>query len=195
MDDFKPIVGLKIGGSIATEKNARDFPLCFREIKERAFNYIKVENIRRIGAEEILPTLSRVNLFLGLGAGPFGHYLVKHKEKISNVMMIHRSVSYYAALVTEVLKRTGLPVIYKERFSPVYACYYENNRLHTEKLERWVRGEIDKRRIPIFHGDIIPCKDKRGSLSKFEVLSADKCLARLAIKLKAKRIIAATDED
>lgn len=195
MNGLKPIVGLKIGGSIATKKDVEDFPLSFAEIKEKAFSYIKVENLKRIGIEEILPTIPKLRIFLGLGVGPFGHYLVKHVRKLRDVAIIHKSVSYYAALVTKILGETGLPVSYEEKFSPFNTCFYEGGRLHTEKLERWVGDEMKGGKIPIFHGDIIQCKDCRGSLNGFEVLSSDRCLSRLAITLGAVRIVAATDVD
>ncbi len=183
------LVGLKIGGSIATYKDVKNFPLDYREIKEKALNYIKVENLERIGKEEILPVLDKISIFLGLGVGPFGHYLVENIEKIKNEEVIHKSVSYYCKIATEILRKVGLPVVYSEKFSPRRTCYYQNNEPNVTKLKEWVKKEIEKEKIPVFHGDMIPDKNK------LSVLSADRCLPKLAIELGAKRIVAATDID
>ncbi|MFH7860737.1 MAG: hypothetical protein QW602_01940 [Candidatus Aenigmatarchaeota archaeon] len=188
------LVGLKIGGSIATYKNVEGFPLSYEEIKEKALNYIREENLRRIGEEEILPVLDKISLFIGLGVGPFGHYLVENWKKLEDKEVVHKSVSYYCKISTKILKEVGLPVSYEEKFSPRRTCYYEKEELNIEKLKEWVSGEIEKGRIPVFHGDMIPCKGRKG-FNGLDVLSADRALPKIAIELKARRIVAATCED
>ncbi|MCS7105926.1 MAG: hypothetical protein NZ942_01240 [Candidatus Aenigmarchaeota archaeon] len=188
------LVGLKIGGSIATYKNVESFPLSYKEIKEKALNYIRVENLRRIGKEEILPVIDKIRLFIGLGVGPFGHYLVENWGKLKDKEVVHKSVSYYCKISTKILKEVGLPISYEEKFSPRKTCYYENEKLNIERLRDWVSREIEKEKIPVFHGDMIPCRGRKG-LNGLDVLSADKALPKIAVELRAKRIVAATCED
>ncbi|MGC8812259.1 MAG: hypothetical protein ACP5O8_01585 [Candidatus Aenigmatarchaeota archaeon] len=188
------LVGLKIGGSIATYKDVENFPLSYEEIKEKALDYIRVENLKRIGEREIFPVLDKVWIFIGLGVGPFGHYLVENWEKLLDKEVVHKSVSYYCEIATKILREVGLPVSYEEKFSPRRTCYYRNGNLNVEKLKEWVSDEIEKGKIPVFQGDMIPCKGRK-AFDGFDVLSADRSLPQIAIELKAKRIVAATSED
>jgi isopentenyl phosphate kinase len=188
------IVGLKIGGSIATYKDVESFPLSYKEIKEKALDYIRVENLKRIGEKEILPALEKISLFIGLGVGPFGHYLVENWNKLENKEIVHRSVAYYCKLATEILKEVGLPVTYEEKFSPRKTCYYNNQELNVEKLKEWVLEKMEKGKVPVFHGDMIPCRGRK-AFDGLDVLSADKSLPQVAIELKARRIVAACDID
>lgn len=188
------LVGLKIGGSIATYKDVKNFPLNYEEIKEKALDYIRVENLKRIGEKEILPVLDKIWVFIGLGVGPFGHYLVENWEKLLDKEIIHKSVSYYCEIATKILKEVGLPVSYEEKFSPRRTCYYQKENLNSEKLKNWVSKEIEKGKIPVFHGDMVPCKGRKG-FDGLDVLSADRALPQVAIELKAKRIVTATDID
>jgi len=188
------IVGLKIGGSIATYKDVESFPLSYKEIKEKALDYIRVENLERIGEKEILPALEKISLFIGLGVGPFGHYLVENWNKLEDKEVVHKSVAYYCKLASKILREVGLPVTYEEKFSPRKTCYYYNQELNVEKLKEWVSEKMKEGKVPVFHGDMIPCKGRK-AFDGLDVLSADRSLPQVAIELRARRIVAACDTD
>jgi isopentenyl phosphate kinase len=189
-------VGLKIGGSVATYKGVEEFPLEIGEVKRRTIEFINRENNERIARYEIFPVIDKVRIcILGFGVGPFGHYLVKRWNELKDKNVVHKSVSHYCSTLVKLYRELGLPVEYDEKHSPRYMCFYENDRLNIDKLSKWADELQKKGKIPVTHGDMVPEKNGKGKYDGFEVASADQLVPQVAIKLKAKRIVAGTDVD
>lgn len=187
-------VGLKIGGSVATCKGVKQFPLDIKWIKKRTKEFIKAENNRRIARYELLPVIGEVNIaVIGFGVGPFGHFLVERWDKLKDKNVVHDSVSYYCSILVDLYREAGLHLEYDEKHSPNHLCYYENGRLNVDKLSDWIEKLNKKGKIAVTHGDMVP--EKNGRYDGLEVASADIIIPQVAIKLGLKRIVAGTDVD
>jgi len=198
------VVGLKVGGSVATKKDDEKFPLDLKKIKDVSTTsaYMFGGNIGRIGKYEILPVISNVMVFLGFGVGPFGHNLV-NKSVASKT--VHESCSFYCERVRDILKGVGLPVVYEERYSPYRLCKYSNGNLMVEELADWSFDVITNEGIPLMHGDMVEIVEGRGGYlnGNTDVATADLIIPKVAIDLKkmfandckVRRIVAATDVD
>jgi len=188
------VVGLKIGGSIATKKDDVKFSLDLAGIKKSASGYIIRKNVERIG-KEVLQVAKKFSVFLAFGVGPFGHNLVRNRVDSA---IVHESCSYYCERIRDILIEVGLPVVYEEKYSPYRLCEYKNGNLEVRKLTDWSFDMIKNNNIPLMHGDMVKLQD-----GKTTPTSADLLIPKIAIDLKkrfgdeckVKRILAATDID
>ncbi len=172
---------LKIGGSIITKKDVNEFPLEISEIKEKADDYIKYDVIRRIGKEikEVLKE-KNIQLILVNGAGPFGHFLVKHDRPDNEVRW---SVKYLNEKLVSEFRKTGLDTV---SVVPSESCEFVNGEFNVSRLWKSTNAIIKKDKIPSTYGDV---------LNNGKIISGDDLVVLLAKQWRADKIIAATDVD
>lgn len=180
---MKELVLLKIGGSLITDKNSS-----IPKINER--------NLARIAREISLGfNPGKQRLVVVHGAGSFGHAIVK-KTGIHRGIRNRRQVMAFAKtqrLQNELdvrvcceLVKHGVPAIPIE---PTSSAVMDSGRLvsmGTKALE----GMLALGLVPVLYG--VPAYDRRQGCS---ILSGDEIMAYLAKKMRASRIIHATDVD
>ncbi len=180
---MRELVLLKIGGSLITDKNSS-----IPKINER--------NLARIAREISLGfNPGKQRLVVVHGAGSFGHVIVK-KTGIHRGIRNRRQVMAFAetqrlqneldVLVCGELIRNGVPAVPIE---PTSSAVMDSGRLvsmGTKALE----GMLAIGLVPVLYG--VPAYDTRRGCS---ILSGDRIITYLAKKMRASRIIHATDVD
>jgi isopentenyl phosphate kinase len=174
-------VVLKLGGSILTRKGADDFPLEIEKIKQTADDYIRYDVVRRIG-KEIKEAIDEKNMELVLvnGAGPFGHFLVKHKRPDEEVRESVRELNN--KLVSE-FKKIGLKIV---PIAPSKSCELVDDEFDISYLWEVTSMLLEEGKILSTYGDV---------LDGGKVISGDDLVVLLANQWKADKIITATDVD
>lgn len=180
---MKNIIILKIGGSVITDK--------FCETPKT-----NEENIKRISKEiSSAYDKKRMSLVIIHGAGSYGHVIVKrtgiHKgiereKQLLDFAETQRLQNELNIIVTKYLIEAGLPAI------PCQASSFAvMNRGRLVKMElSAIKGFLKTGLIPALYG--VPAYDET---QKCSILSGDQIAPYLAIKLKAKKIIHATNVD
>ncbi len=177
---------LKLGGSILTRKDAKVFPLSIEEIKRRADEYIRIENVKRL-AKEIYEVLreKKIELVLINGVGPFGHNLVKNWDKLGYKTLVHDSVKYLNDKLIKIVGEYGLEM---EPFAPFDSRGIDET-YSVYKL--WDMGKkiIGRDKIFSTYGDIAPDNNEQG----YRVVSGDELVRDIANIWEADKIIMATN--
>lgn len=165
---------VKLGGSVITRK-------------------AKPLTINRKAIAQVAVTLreSRLPLVIVHGAGSFGHYnakrfRIKSRSRIRDAEGITRtrdSMSDLNLSLTRILLESGL---YLYSFPPI--ALYREGKLDAN-AGSMIREIIKVNLIPITYGDIMLGQDG------FKILSGDAIVRDLALLLKPKRIIFASDVD
>ena len=178
-----PLIILKIGGSVITEKknNAKKIR---RKVLERL-------------AKEIISAKKKKNFSLIIihGVGAFGHVVAKEfklDQGYKNRSQINAIAETYIDLkkldleVIKIFKKTGLNIV---PFQPSCAWTLNNKRLRDVNVDI-IKKYLDLDLVPILHGDIL-----MDNKIKFSILSGDQMIYRLAKELKADRVVMGTDVD
>lgn len=181
---------LKLGGSVITKKYSERFPLDINEIKKRADEYIRIEDVRRLGVE-IYEALQEKNIQLVLinGAGTFGHYLVRNWDVLDNKAMVHDSVKYLNRRLIEIMEECGLKI---EPFAPFDSLRVEDRKYSVYKL--WSEGKkiIGAGKIFSTYGDIV---SDAASQYGYKVVSGDDIAVEIVRLWDPDKIIMTTDVD
>jgi isopentenyl phosphate kinase len=172
---------LKVGGSIITKKDTKDFPLSIEEIKRHADEYIRYDEMERIG-KELKEALGEKNIQLILvnGVGPFGHFLVNHDRPDEEV---RESVRLLNERFVSKLRSAGLDVV---PLPPSESCEFKDGKFDISYL--WDISEmlLEEGKVPSTYGDV---------LDSGKIISGDDLAALLAERWHADKIIMATDVD
>ena len=175
---------MKIGGSVISEKNPdrlADFPLAIAEIKRRGEEYMRLDEIARVG-REIKEAMDEggFQLILVNGAGPFGHLLVKKKRPDEEV---RASVRFQNERFVSELRDCGLDVV---PIPPSESCVFADERFDIDYLWEIAQMLLEEGKTPSTYGDV---------LEGGKIISGDDLVVLLANFWKADKIIVATDVD
>jgi len=177
------LIILKIGGSLITD----------RKSNTPKINY---KNLRRI-SKEISSSYKKNNkkLIIIHGAGSYGHQIVKktgiHKGIKNNKQLIafaetQKLQNELNVKVCEELIKQGIPAIPIQPSSSAIMNKKKLKKMNTEVIEKMLKINL----VPVLYG--VPAYDEK---QKCSILSGDEIAPYLAIKLKAKKVIHATDVD
>jgi len=180
---MKPLIILKLGGSVITDKAS---------VAPKA----NLENIIRLG-KEIFEAYSseKFRLILIHGAGSFGHGIVKEtgidkginkKEDLLAFAEVQRLQNALNVMVTQEFIKAGIPSMPCQASSH---AVMENGRIVKMEVET-ISGLLDIGIVPVLYG--VPAFDIAQGCS---ILSGDQIAPFLAKKLGAKKIIHGTDVD
>jgi isopentenyl phosphate kinase len=175
------LIVVKIGGSVITDKTGGSL-----EVNEG--------NLKRL-CREIAEAKNRLKcrLLLVHGAGPFGHVLaeryrlhegVKGAESLRGMCETHASMARLNSAVVEELIKAGLNAI---SFQPSASGLLENRKLVSMELKA-MKKMLALDLVPVGYGDVL--LDVKTGIN---ILSGDHLAPYLAVKLKASRIVIATD--
>ncbi len=178
-----PLIILKIGGSVITEKknNAKKIK---RKVLERL-------------AKEIVGAKKKKNFSLIIihGVGAFGHVAAKefkldqgykNRSQINAIAETYTDLKKLDLEVIKIFKKTGLNMV---PFQPSSAWTLDNKRLKDVNVDI-IKKYLDLDLIPVLHGDIL-----MDNKIKFSILSGDQMIYCLAKELKAEKVIIGTDVD
>jgi len=186
-------VVVKLGGSLISEKSAKEFPLAYEEIEKYADEYIRSDVIKRIGREiEEALAEKQMKIILINGAGPFGHFVVRAylEHKVEDIMTIHKSVELLNKKLIGSMKGKNLQLY---TIHPVKTCKLTKNGFDLSKLFKEINSA--KSKIPSTYGDIVPVVGVRGRLGDYDILSGDDIVVEVARYCSADRILMVTDVD
>lgn len=182
---MKPVIVLKIGGSLIAPKNAKKPTVDYKTLKRIC---------REIGAgyREIK---KKKSLIIVHGAGNFGHLIVsktgiyngiKNEKNLLDFAETQRLQNQLNILVTEELLKNGVPAF---PFQSSDHAIMKNGRLKsfsTNVITELLKTGL----VPVAFG-VPACDIKQGC----SILSGDEIAPYLAKKLRAEKIIHATDVD
>ncbi|MBM3308892.1 MAG: isopentenyl phosphate kinase family protein [Candidatus Altiarchaeales archaeon] len=174
------LIVLKLGGSVITKKSENKME-------------VDLENLQRL-CRDIAEIQKKIkcNFVVVHGAGPFGHVLaekyrltegMKGKESVKGMCETHASMEKLNAIVVEELNKAGLNAM---AFQPSTGVM-KNRRLISFPIES-LKDLIALGITPVGYGDVLV--DLETGLN---ILSGDHLVPYLAVKLKASRIVIATD--
>ena len=180
---MKPLIVLKLGGSVITDKSSKT-------------PKANTEAISRL-AEEVAEAYSKgtFSLIIVHGAGSFGHGIVKetgidkgikNREQLVAFAEVQRLQNVLNAIVTEELIRAKLPAVPCQASSH---AIMEKGKLRSMDTGA-VRGMLETGLVPVLYG--VPAYDTEQGCS---ILSGDQIAPYLAKKLNASKIIHGTDVD
>lgn len=185
---------LKLGGSLITKKDVKDFPIRIEEIEKVADEYIRLDVIERI-AEEIKFSKNKkdFSLILVNGAGAFGHFLanlyIKGKKQFE-AKTIHDSVLLLNRKLVSCFRGVGLQVI---PIDPFNFCYFTSYGFDISNIWPLVMKTISTKQIPSLYGDIVPSIGVKGRLLAYEIFSGDELVFEIAKNWRPDSVIMATD--
>ncbi|MFH0860494.1 MAG: isopentenyl phosphate kinase [Candidatus Altiarchaeota archaeon] len=176
-------VVLKLGGSVITKKSQDKLE-------------INKKNLGRLSSE-IASALNekRTRLVIVHGAGPFGHVPakkhklkggLKSKRQVIGFSITHQSMEKLNQDVVETLQKNGVNAI---SFQPSAGGILEDGKLVQFPVNT-IRMMLQIGMVPVSYGDVL-IDIKRG----VGILSGDQLAPYIAKKLKAKRMVIATDVD
>lgn len=180
---MKPLIILKIGGSVITD----------RQNETPKLNRGNLERIAKEIAEGY--NLEKMSLIILHGAGSYGHQIVKRtgidkgistKRQLVDFAETQRLQNELNCIVTEALIKSGLPAIPCQASA---SAVMDGKKLVTMDTDA-IKGFLEIGLIPVLYG--VPAYDKQ---QKCSILSGDEIAPYLAKQLKAKKIIHGTDVD
>jgi isopentenyl phosphate kinase len=185
---------IKLGGSVITYKDRKDFPLDKASFDSRASDYIRTGVLERL-AEEVSHALSKTgaNIALVNGAGPFGHQPVwayVYDKKNINPRFIHYSVK---VLNKEVIKKFEECGVKLEPIHPIETCVCTGKGSYDYKEFYSALDAVLE--VPSTYGDVVPTLNYVGRLKTHEVLSGDNLFVALAEYMHASKVILVSDID
>lgn len=184
---------VKLGGSIVTYREKNGFPLTLDEIARNANEHIREADVKRLVHE--IYSANIFPLIVVNGVGPFGHYLVKNQDKLSDKKVVHESVAYLNEQIANYFKGFGIKV---RSCSPFEKCVYLGNEKFgkVEDLFEEGRSALEENGILSTYGDIVPTAEGvKGNCEPYQVISGDDLVVLLAEIWGAKKIISTTDVD
>lgn len=183
MGDFlhtsRPLTFLKLGGSLITDKTSPRTP--------------RLDVLRRL-ADEIASALEGqplLDIFLGHGAGSFGHVSanqhgtrrgVKTPEQWNGFAEVWWDVATLNHLVLEALRSAGLPAI---SFPPSASVTTEDGKITRWDLEP-LKAALRAGLLPVIHGDVVFDVQQGGT-----ILSTEDLLLYLARFMQPQRLLLA----
>ena len=174
----KPTI-LKLGGSVITEKEKPLTPN-YKAIK-RLSREIKESNIKK--------------LVIVHGGGSFGHPIakkydissgLKNEKQLLGFSETHMAMVELNKIIIESLLGEGVPAV---PISPLSFIINKSGRIWKIDLEI-IRRLLDMDFVPVLYGDTVLDTDLG-----FTILSGDQIASKLAIELKAERLIFGVDVD
>ncbi|MFH1125560.1 MAG: isopentenyl phosphate kinase [Candidatus Altiarchaeota archaeon] len=175
------LIILKLGGSVITKKSENKLEV----------NQGNLERLCRDIAEAKRKTKSR--FVIVHGAGPFGHVLaeeyrlnegLKGMRSIKGMCETHASMERLNAIVVDELNKAGVNAM---AFQPSAGGIMEHKKIVYFPIEA-VKKMLELDITPVSYGDVLI--DIETGLN---ILSGDHLVPYLALKLKASRIVIATD--
>jgi len=174
----KDLVIVKLGGSAITYKNKAFAPR---------------KGVIETLAKEIKELLGEVSLVIVHGGGSFGHRVanqysldqgLRKSGQLIGVSKVRYRMTELSQMITGEMIKEGIPVfpLHPSSFVISSSCKI---RLFFDKP---VKAALEKGLVPLTFGDII--LDKKKGIS---ILSGDDLACRLAINLKALRLVYGTD--
>jgi isopentenyl phosphate kinase len=175
----QPLVFLKLGGSLITDKNRPHTP--------------RMEVIRRLAAEIVAARAKDTGLriLLGHGSGSFGHIParrygtrqgVRTEQEWRGFVEVWREAVQLNRIVVDALGEVGLPAISLPPSSSTLAC--------DGQVENWnlapVRRALEANLLPLVFGDVV-FDSRRGGT----ILSTEDLFSYLADQLQPQRILLA----
>lgn len=173
------LIILKIGGSVITYKNKTRPEVNFKNLKK---------------ITDQLITLNKKFILIH-GAGSFGHQIVKRtgidkgikkRKDLVNFAETQRLQNELNLIFTKSLIKKGFPAF---PFQASASAIMKNGRMQKMDLEV-IKGLLKLNITPVLYG--VPAFDKEKGCS---ILSGDQIAPFLAKKLKAEKVIEATDVD
>lgn len=180
---MKPLIILKVGGSVITDKQSEE-------------PKVNSENLNRI-AKEIAEGYNpeKMQLILIHGAGSYGHQIVKRtgidngistKQQLVDFAETQRLQNEMNCIVTNALIKSGLPAIPCQASASAVMDGKKLLAMNTGAI----KGFLEIGLIPVLYG--VPAYDNK---QKCSILSGDEIAPYLANHLKAEKIIHGTDVD
>jgi isopentenyl phosphate kinase len=180
---MKDLIILKIGGSVITEK--------FSEVPK-----VNQENLKRI-SEDIASSYDKdkFSLIIIHGEGSYGHGIVKNtgidkgiknESQLKDFAETQRLQSELNTIVTKYLIDAGIPAIPCQASA---SAVMDSGRLFSMDIYA-IEGLLEIGMVPVLYG--VPAYDRD---QKCSILSGDQIAPYLAVKMKAKKIIHATNVD
>lgn len=178
------LVILKLGGSVITHKDS----------KAPKVNH---DNLNRI-AKEIKKAYNpkKIKLIIIHGAGSYGHQIVKRTGIDKGIIKNNKQLLAFAetqrlqnelnSIVTKALIKESLPAIPCQASSHAVMRGGRLKKMETDAI----KGLLSIGMMPVLYG--VPAYDEK---QKCSILSGDQIAPYLAKRLKAKRIIHASDVD
>lgn len=176
------LVVLKLGGSVITRKS---------ENKQE----VNPKNLSRLAGEvsQALKKNKKLKLVVVHGAGPFGHVLakkyrlhegLKSRKQVKGMALTHQSMEKLNIQVVEALQSKGVDAV---TIQPSAVGVLWNS-----KLSHFPTGVIEALLVlgivPVLYGDVLLDEE-----TGVNILSGDHLVPYMARKLKADRVIVATD--
>lgn len=180
---MKPLIVLKIGGSVITDKRS----------EEPRVNRGNLDRIAKEIAEGYNP--DRMRLILIHGAGSYGHQIVKKtgidkgistKQQLVDFAETQRLQNVLNCIVADYLIKNGLPAISCQASA---SAVMDGKKLVAMDTDA-IKGFLEIGLIPVLYG--VPAYDRK---QKCSILSGDEIAPYLAKQLKARKIIHGTDVD
>ncbi|MFH1722342.1 MAG: isopentenyl phosphate kinase [Candidatus Altiarchaeota archaeon] len=177
------LIVLKLGGSIITHKSEDQ-----AKVNEKNLN-------RLCGEISSAKTKKGFKLVVVHGAGPYGHVLAKKFKladgisqdwQLEGVPLTHQSMEQLNSQVVAALQKAGISAI---SLQPSAGGILQAKKLASFPVEV-VEKLIEKDIVPVSYGDVLI-----DLVTGFNILSGDHLVPYLAEKLKATRVIIATDVD
>lgn len=175
----QPVVFLKLGGSLITDKNRPHTP--------------RLDVIRRLAAEIVAARMrdAGLRILLGHGSGSFGHVParrygtrqgVRTEQEWRGFVEVWREAVQLNRIVVDVLGEAGLPAISLPPSSSTLAC--------DGQVEAWnlapVRRALEASLLPVVFGDVVFDSQRGGT-----ILSTEDLFSYLAEQLQPQRILLA----
>jgi isopentenyl phosphate kinase len=175
----QPLVFLKLGGSLITDKNRPHTP--------------RIEVIRRLAGEIVAGREkdSCLRILLGHGSGSFGHVParqygtrqgVRTEQEWRGFVEVWREAVQLNRIVVEALGEAGLPVI---SLPPSASTVARDGQVEAWNLTP-VRRALDANLMPVVFGDVV-----FDSLRGGTILSTEDLFSYLAYQLHPQRILLA----
>lgn len=170
MTKTNPIILIKIGGSLITDKN-KPFTL-----KKKALKSI---------AKEIKKAFKNTNkhLIIGHGAGSFAHFPAKKyntingaktKKDIFGMAKVCNAACQLNRIVVNQLINIGLPAVSISPFSSILSKNYKPQKVFTSPIQNLLKNKA----LPVVYGDVI-CDTLKGCT----IFSTERVLGILGEKL------------
>ncbi len=183
MNPGYPLVFIKLGGSLITDKNLA--------------NTARKDVLKRIGGEikHALVENPSLRIIIGHGSGSFGHWTgkkygtrdgVHSPEQWQGFVNVWKSARNLNQIVIKALLRTSLPVM---AFPPSAAVIADNRSIQSWDLAP-MRIAVSQGIIPVIAGDVILDQSLGGT-----ILSTEELFLHLARSFQPARILLAGIED
>jgi isopentenyl phosphate kinase len=180
---MKPLIILKIGGSVITDKHS----------EEPKMNRGNLDRIAKEISEGYNP--DKMSLIILHGAGSYGHQIVKKtgidrgisaKQQLVDFAETQRLQNELNCIVSGALIKNGLPAMPCQASA---SAVMDGKKLVAMDTEA-IKGFLEIGLIPALYG--VPAYDRK---QKCSILSGDEIAPYLAKELKAQKIIHGTDVD